>query len=595
MKCSFLSFLVACLLISCSIGDFKSGSEKGREAMFLELTFGYLFQGTSVCRVTPDQSKVLSHWEEIRVQCPFGYTIAEESLSQSIRYEALDASDSNSVSDFYWERISSEEVKLKSRSSDVSGKISFILISIYEESGAKHSPIEYSIIIDKNPPVATAKFPSGNYDISIFLTNQFDLEFSEPVTGADQLFNYEIVSSLGGSLTIRNIARLSDRSYRIFWQGSFPRSGGTLQLTIRNIKDGAGNAAVPGFQYRISGWKPGPNLNQPRIEFQAVTLSNGDILMLGGVISSTILRSVERYSESVNSFVIQNDISIGRRAFAASVTASDEIVLSGGYGTNVSNDAAMRNTTDIYNPNTGTWSLGPNLSSVRVAHSSCTLPDGRVLITGGRVNSASSSAPVKTSHIITLDHSGGGTIAHYNLLVARMGHTSVLLPNGKVWIAGYGKQTEYFDYQTNAFSLGPELAVSQDSMVTLQDVDGNVYLIGGTSGFVTDVVQKYDWRTEEVSIVSYMTKGRFKHTGVRLPDGNFLIMGGTLDELSASLAIVEKIWKEGGLIGFPLPPMAQRRENSQAVRLPSGRVMMIGGASGTGIVDYLLSTEIFGD
>ena len=48
-----------------------------------------------------------------------------------------------------------------------------------------------------------------------------------------------------------------------------------------------------------------------------------------------------------------------------------------------SEDSAFISFTEVFDPATGLWSLGPELSEPRVAHSATVLPDGRVLIVGG--------------------------------------------------------------------------------------------------------------------------------------------------------------------------------------------------------------------
>ncbi|BDA79621.1 hypothetical protein LPTSP3_g25510 [Leptospira kobayashii] len=583
--------IITCFCFYCTSPATNEG--KASEILFQELIANSSLLQSENCSVTPAKDSSLKSFEPIKLKCARGYEIKDEALKEgSIKYAAVVSGDQNSVADFYWERVSSEEVHLKSYSKSVSGKVGFLLNPILNRDGNPLPALDYFMTVDPFGPAVSLKYPSGSYDESIFLSNTYDITFSEPVTGAMDLSNYKLDSSVGGNITIRNIAKLNELSYRIFWQGNYPRQGGKLSLSLKGIKDSAGNEINQRIDYQILGWKDGPNIIQPRMNFRSVQLSTGEVLILGGIISSTALKSVEGYKEADGVFVAKNDLTVARRLFTASINSSDEIVIAGGYTTNGS--SSVTNTTDIYNPNTGTWAAGPTLSSTRISHASCTLSDGRVMISGGRINT--SGPALNQVGIITLNHSGGGTITNYSMLVARYGHACVTLPNGLTWIVGYGKQTEYFDPTTNTFSIGPDLVAPQDSMVTIQDRDGNVYLIAGSSGLTTDIVQKFDWRTGKASIFGYLPRTLVRHAVAPLPDDSFLVVGGVSFPLTAPVEIpnVSKVWNSGNLEASELSSLKQARGGHELVRLPSGKIIVIGGAAGSGAVDYMQNTEIFG-
>ena len=67
-----------------------------------------------------------------------------------------------------------------------------------------------------------------------------------------------------------------------------------------------------------------------------------------------------------------------------------------------------------------------------------TLPDGRVLLTGGRKDAAPDSPPVNTAFIVRLDPLDGSVdiVATDSLSVARAGHQATLLCDGTVLISG---------------------------------------------------------------------------------------------------------------------------------------------------------------
>lgn len=117
------------------------------------------------------------------------------------------------------------------------------------------------------------------------------------------------------------------------------------------------------------------------------------------------------------------------------------------------------NTAEIYDPNTGTFTLTGNMSAPRWYHSATFLPDGRALVAGGYNNQNTSSCCNFTNSADVFDPNTGSFTPTGNLITARGGHIAAILWTGQILLAGgdtlQGGSTvsaELYDPSTGTFS-----------------------------------------------------------------------------------------------------------------------------------------------
>jgi Galactose oxidase, central domain len=90
----------------------------------------------------------------------------------------------------------------------------------------------------------------------------------------------------------------------------------------------------------------------------------------------------------------------------------------------------------LFDPVSGLFSPTGSMATPRSFHTATSLPDGRVLVTGGHQFNASNSA-VETAEVY--DPGTGSFMPVGSMSVAREGHTATLLSDGRVLVAGgYG-------------------------------------------------------------------------------------------------------------------------------------------------------------
>jgi len=89
---------------------------------------------------------------------------------------------------------------------------------------------------------------------------------------------------------------------------------------------------------------------------------------------------------------------------------------------------------ELYDPTRGTWTATGSLNTGRAYHTATLLPNGMVLVAGGIDSSFNISASAEL-----YDPANGTWTATGSLNAARRSHTATLLQNGKVLVAGgYG-------------------------------------------------------------------------------------------------------------------------------------------------------------
>ena len=141
-------------------------------------------------------------------------------------------------------------------------------------------------------------------------------------------------------------------------------------------------------------WTPGGALSFGRSRPLGQRLADGRVLMFGGW-----SQDAEVYDPATNTWSLTGP-TLMRRQHATSTLLPDGRVLAVGgmSGTSGSEDSA---TTELYDPTTGTWSLGPTMGSWRGLHSASVLQDGRVLIAGGMGSAV--YATLATAELLLLD------------------------------------------------------------------------------------------------------------------------------------------------------------------------------------------------
>jgi hypothetical protein len=214
------------------------------------------------------------------------------------------------------------------------------------------------------------------------------------------------------------------------------------------------------------------------------------------------------------------------------------------------------------------------LNVARRGHTATPLADGRVLIVGGE-NSIGHVADSELFDPISRTFSVGPVLA-----TPRTDHSATLLPDGRVLIVGGNASTgatgstEIFDPVTGAFSSGPSMQNARAGHSATVLADGRLLLAGGDTPGSAEI---YDPQTQGfVPVSARLIAPRGLHSAARLQDGRVLIVGG-IGLNNAPLSSAELFNPGVGTFVAVSATMATARWLPTLSVLPDGKVQVIGG------------------
>ena len=215
----------------------------------------------------------------------------------------------------------------------------------------------------------------------------------------------------------------------------------------------------------------------------------------------------------------------------------------------------------------------------RGEHAAIRLSDGRVLLAGGEDDSRAFPTSLWVFDPATERFSDFGA----SLSTGRVGFTATMLEDGNILIAGGERGLLAAPSAEIIRTVDRTVVPTATSMQRARTfaaatllMDGKVFISGGTALAAGDTVEIYDPVTGEFVLQSgRLAVGRYSHTTVRIDARRILVYGGFTP--SQQLAPPE-IYDLVNGVSTPLPPVeAQARGNHQALTMPDGGVLIIGG------------------
>jgi len=205
-----------------------------------------------------------------------------------------------------------------------------------------------------------------------------------------------------------------------------PLQDGKVLLTGGEPSAGMGVKSSEIFDPATSTFSLSGAMSENRGAHVAVALADGRVLLTGGhKARGEILQSAEIYDPATGEFSPTGEMTIARHKHAGILLPDGRVLIVG--GSDSSDFRGRYASTEFYDPETGTFSPGPQLNSARfkIRQSLVLLESGAVLVAGGAVQNELLQ-PDLLSWVETGEPLSG----------PQMFASTVLLPSGKVLVIG---------------------------------------------------------------------------------------------------------------------------------------------------------------
>jgi hypothetical protein len=396
-------------------------------------------------------------------------------------------------------------------------------------------------------------------------------------------------------------------------------------------------------------WTVISSMTRARANHKQRILYDGRVLITGGFDSTgTAINTAEIYNPTTGAFsATTGTMAEGRYAHTLNTVSDGKILVAGGFETG----GVELRSAQLFDPATGTFTSAGSLVHARGNHNATSLPNGKVLITGG----VGGSGALSSSELY--DPESNLFAEEASLNQARQNHSVYLLANGLVLISGgnispskdwdiqtnFLSSAELYDWGTHSFKTTaskanstsggnttplwtgkllvtgggtnqtelytPEMSGTPDTWVATGSLnsartnaivdyldDGRVLLVGGldSSGNPMASAEVYDYLTGNFNLTGNMSSARQHHYGTLLYTGKVLVTGGRPNAASGVLNSAE-LFDPLTETFTPTGNMQRYRRLHRTTELPNGKILVTGGLGGTSNTSnsYLSGAEIY--
>src|SRR3954451_11250777 len=300
--------------------------------------------------------------------------------------------------------------------------------------------------------------------------------------------------------------------------------------------------------------------------------------------------SAEIYDPATGGFAPTSPMVHARAGHTATRLQDGRVLIAGGYLLTQSGDVGAPSAdAEVFDPTTGTFAPAGRMITARGDHSATLLADGRVLIAGGGDGSPGyGEAPHVFSNAEVFDPKTSTFSTVGSLVTERANHTATLLPDGRVLVAGgrndlgEPRSTEIFDPRDGAFTPGP-VAASPHRATLAPLIEGGRVLLTGSG---PDGSEIFDPQGAPVPAAAAAPGARAftpvqtrvmhdRPSLVELDDGRILIVGGSIVG-AADAPPAREILDPAS--GTPSPTGTDEvlLTDIATTRLPDGKILVVG-------------------
>ena len=370
-----------------------------------------------------------------------------------------------------------------------------------------------------------------------------------------------------------------------------------LGLVVAGLVAGAGATVATSLSAQANAtWTATGNLVTARSGATATLLGTGKVLVAGGNGGgSTALSAAELYDPGTGSWSATAAMATARTGHTATLLQNGMVLVAG-----------PDTSAEVYDPTAGTWSpTHPMVLAPGAGASATLLQNGSVLVAGGCCGN-SGGLPSGLTQAQLYDPATGAWTATGSLATGRAQHTASLLPDGTVLVVGgrtivkYNSggitSTELYDPRTGTWHAGPASPTPHALGTATTLKDGRILLAGGAhDGCCSGLAgaDLFDPATGTWAAAAPMGSPREDMAAGLLPDGSVLVAGGYQGITPTPVLASAEVYNPSANTWTTVPAMSTPREALTLTTLPNGSVLAAGGLTGTGNA-VTASAELFG-
>jgi hypothetical protein len=260
--------------------------------------------------------------------------------------------------------------------------------------------------------------------------------------------------------------------------------------------------------------------------FQTATLlKSGKVLIAGGSDS----KKAELYDPATGKFSLTGAMTVPTSYHTATLLTDGRVLIAGGW--NYGTGGLFLASAEIYDPKTGKFSQTGSMQDERENAQAVLLPNGKVLIVGGDQGESYANGWDSLDSAEIYDPGTGKFITTGSMNIPRTKFSAMVLPNGKVLVAG-GQDfagpamAEIYDPVAGKFtrleSWGQSGAAKLFGIQTFLLHDGRVLIVGWDD--YADPSMLYDSVTNKYSPIAALPAGGLL-PGAALQNGSVLMPG----------------------------------------------------------------------
>ncbi len=276
-------------------------------------------------------------------------------------------------------------------------------------------------------------------------------------------------------------------------------------------------------------------------------------------------------ASATDEFTQTGSMKAARYSHSATQLPNGKVLVAGGRTVNISTLSSA----ELYNPATGTWTMTGSMLTGRLLHAATLLPNGKVIVVGGINKSGADTSNPELYDPISGKWTKSGAVPN---AASGTNFRTVLLSDSKllaIWVVPNPLRSKaaLYDSANNTWTAtGAMLATVYSPTLTLLP-SGEVLAAGGavTGSISSSNAELYDPATGLWTKTGSLNAGRFYHATIVLPDGKVLTAGGS-QNTSTSLSTSEIYNPEVGTWS-PAAALPLELTFSNAVMLSNGRIL----------------------